>query len=292
MATTKTTSAAPRNIFSAINLWMPTLSNTEMRIAQYFYHHYDDVAVMPMLKVAQKCNCSEGSIDRFCKKLGCSGFAQAKEMLATHSFPAENAVNTVQIEKQTSIEDLTQNISELYIHTLQRTMELNSSENFQTAINHIAKAKRLFLFGIGDALIPCLCAYYRFRRIGIICIFDADADMQMINASLIQPDDVVIAISHSGKTRHVNEAVRMAHDSKAFTIGITQSVKSPMTQYCDLLFFNAVSDITVGKTIVAHRLAESTIIEILYAGVINLIPDQANAFLKKSADILTINKTY
>ncbi len=141
-----------------------------------------------------------------------------------------------------------------------------------------------------ERLIPCMTAYYRFRRIGFPCFFDADSDMQMINASMIRSGDVVIAVSHSGISRHVNEALRAAKEAGAFTIGITQSVKAPMTQFCDLLFFNSISDVTVGKTIVAHRLAESTIIEVLYAGVMALDPGRATECLKRSSKTMEINK--
>ena len=101
---------------------------------------------------------------------------------------------------------------------------------------------------------------------------------------------MVIAISHSGMSRTVNAAVKAAHEAGAFTIGITQSVKSTMTQYCNLIFYNATSDITVGKEIVAHRFSENAIIEILYASVVSKMPETANYHLRKSAEILTANK--
>ena len=114
--------------------------------------------------------------------------------------------------------------------------------------------------------------------------------MQIIHAANIKKEDVAIAISHSGKTRHVVEAMKTAKEAGAYTISISQSARSPMSKYSDLEFYNAVSDITIDKTIVAHRLAENTIVEILYAGVVVLMPEQANEILKKSAEILAVNK--
>ena len=77
------------NIFTAIRLWKPSLSKTENRIADYFYNHPQEAANQSMLKVAEICHCGEGSIDRFCKKMGYSGFAQVKEMLATQNATSE-----------------------------------------------------------------------------------------------------------------------------------------------------------------------------------------------------------
>ena len=278
------------NIFTAIRLWKPSLSKTENRIADYFYNHPQEAANQSMLKVAEICHCGEGSIDRFCKKMGYSGFAQVKEMLATQNATSEALVQQVDIEQHDSIESISEQIFNLYTHTIQLTMELNSPSVFQEATNRIVSAKHIFFYGIGDATVPCLCASYRFRRIGFNCYFDFDPDMQLITASNIASDDVVIAISHSGMSRTVNAAVKAAHEAGAFTIGITQSVKSTMTQYCNLIFYNATSDITVGKEIVAHRFSENAIIEILYASVVSKMPETANYHLRKSAEILTANK--
>ena len=94
------------NIFTAIRLWKPSLSKTENRIADYFYNHPQEAANQSMLKVAEICHCGEGSIDRFCKKMGYSGFAQVKEMLATQNATSEALVQQVDIEQHDSIESI------------------------------------------------------------------------------------------------------------------------------------------------------------------------------------------
>ena len=278
------------NIFTAIRLWKPSLSKTESRIADYFYGHPLEASSQPMLKVAEICHCGEGSIDRFCKKLGFSGFAQVKEKLATQTDVSEALVQQVDVEQHTSIKSLSEQMCDLYTSTIQLTMELNPPSSFQTATEKLLSANRIFFYGIGDATVPCLCANYRFRRIGFDCFFDFDSDMQLITASNIAGNDVVIAISHTGMSRTVNAAVKAAHEARAFTIGITQAVKSNMAPYCDLLFYNATSDITVGKEIVAHRFAENAIIEILYASVVSQMPEAASEHLRKSTEILAANK--
>ena len=279
----------PRNIFTTIRFHLPNLSRVEKRIADYLLENHAEAASLPLAEIAQKCGCGEASIVRFSRTIGCSGFTEMKQLLASQQ-DMDAGTPEIRIGSGESIRELADNICSLYIETLQRTMELNPARQFETAVRHLAEARSIYFFGIGDALVPCECGYYRFRRIGFPCFFDADADMQMIHAANIRKGDVAIAISHSGMTRHVVQAVKAARNAGACVIGITQASRSPFDKYCDLVFYNAVSDITIGKTIVAHRLSESTIMEILYAGVVSLMPEKAKQMLLASSEVMKVNK--
>ena len=280
---------SPRNIFTNIRFYLPDLSRVERRIADYLLETPAEASALPLAEVARRCECGEASVVRFCHRIGCSSFTEMKKLLSSQQ-DTDSVISKIKIEKEDSIRALADNICNLYTETLHQTMELNPASQFEAAVHRIASADILYFFGIGDALVPCVCGYYRFRRIGFPCFFDADADMQMIHAANIKEGDVVIAVSHSGMTRHVVQAVRAARSAGACVIGITQSSRSPFHNYCDIVFYNAVSDITIGKTIVAHRLAESTIIEILYAGVVSLLPEKAKQMLLASSSTMKVNK--
>ncbi len=279
----------PRNIFTTIRFHLPNLSRVERKIAEYLLKHPEEASSLSLAETAKRCGCGEASVVRFSRLIGCGSYTEMKQLLSTQQ-DSEAGVQGIRIESEEPIRELADSICSLYIETIQRTMELNPARQFETAVRYLSEAKSIYFFGIGDALVPCECGYYRFRRIGFPCFFDADADMQMIHAANIREGDVAIAISHSGLTRHVVRAVRAARDAGARIIGITQSSRSPFDKYCDLVFYNAVSDITIGKTIVAHRLAESTIIEILYAGVVSQMPEKAMQMLLASSDVMKVNK--
>lgn len=280
---------SPKNIFTTIRFYRQNLSRVEHRIADFLLENPTEASSMPLSEIARRCGCGEASVVRFCHRIGCSGFTEMKHLLSTQQ-DLDPGSSRIKIDKEHSVQELADNIYTLYTETLQQTMELNPAHQFEEAARSISTAGSIYFFGIGDALVPCMCGYYRFRRIGFPCFFDADADMQMIHAANIKKGDVVIAISHSGMTRHVVEAVKAARGAGACVIGITQSSRSPFHKYCDLVFYNAVSDVTIGKTIVAHRLAESTIVEILYAGVVSLLPEKAKQMLLSSSGLLQVNK--
>ena len=195
------------NIFSIIQFFMPHLTKVGKRIGRRLLEEPREISGLSLAEFAKSCGCGQASIIRFCRDIGFEGYTEVKE-LVTEQYrekPAEEGA--LRLETQESVEALAQNTIHFYMNTLRLISELNPSERFGTAIEKIAESKNIYIFGSGDAIMPCLCAYYRFRRIGIHCFFDADADMQLINAANIREGDIALAISHSGKTRAINTAM-------------------------------------------------------------------------------------
>lgn len=277
------------NILTTIRFFQPTMTLSEQQIADFVLNNYNDIADHSLAKLSEECGCGQATIVRFCRRIGCENFLDFKEKIKSVK-SNEHQMSSYKIRRDSSTEDTIKGIQHLYLDTMKRTDDLNPPHKYEEASKHIARSNHLFLFAVGDALVPCLYAYYRFSRIGLSCFFNEDADMQLIHAAEIKKGDVAIAVSHSGETRHVVRSVQAAHEAGAYTIGITQKSKSSMASYCDLLFYNATSDLSIGKTIVAHRLAESYIFEILYGVTVQHIPEASCETLKYSAELLNANK--
>ena len=109
---------------------------------------------------------------------------------------------------------------------------------------------------------------HQVSKVGIRCAVHIDADTQLVIASTMGKGDVAIALSYSGRSRTVVEAMRLAKENGATTICITKMEKSPLIKHCDIKLFTATTDVTIGKEIIARRIAEQAIMEALYLGLI------------------------
>lgn len=92
--------------------------------------------------------------------------------------------------------------------------------------------------------------------------------MQLMEASNLGPGDVAVIISYEGKSRTVLNAAKVADERGATIICITKMSKSPLLRLSDISLFIATSDVTVGKDIVARRVAEQMVIDALYLSVL------------------------
>jgi RpiR family carbohydrate utilization transcriptional regulator len=78
-------------------------------------------------------------------------------------------------------------------------------------------------YGLGNSGITAADAQHKFFRFGISTVAYADTHIQMMAASVLGPDDVLVAISSSGRSRELLDAVEEATASGATVVAITAS---------------------------------------------------------------------
>ena len=154
------------------------------------------------------------------------------------------------------------------MQTLTDTILLADQEAYEEAVQVLLKAKSIHFFGTGDSAAVCQLFYFKFGRLGIPGSAQQDPVMQLMEASNLGPGDVAVIISYEGKSRTVLNAAKVADERGATIICITKMSKSPLLRLSDISLFIATSDVTVGKDIVARRVAEQMVIDALYLSVL------------------------
>ncbi|MGL6048279.1 MAG: SIS domain-containing protein, partial [Vogesella sp.] len=89
------------------------------------------------------------------------------------------------------------------------------------AVNLLSHARRIEFYGLGNSGIIAADAQHKFFRFGIPTVAYADSHIQIMAATLLTPDDVLVAISSSGRSRELMDAVNAALESGAKVIAIT-----------------------------------------------------------------------
>lgn len=278
------------NIIAKVTFLLPTLSRAEKKAADYLIRHTKQVLNLSLLEFAGRCACGQATIMRLCKKIGTSGYSELKLLLASQISSEVPSGSDTNIKQSTNMHDIIESIFEININTLRKTLDLVDAQEYEKAVSAITQADKVCFFAIGDALFPCYYANFRFRRIGISSFVDPDVDLQLINAANMRKGDVAIAISHSGNSSAVVEAMKTAAKNQATTICITKSGKSELIKHCDIKLFNTTYDTSIGKEIVARRIAEQAIIEALYMGILESSPAKTKEHLKKVSSAIKFNK--
>lgn len=279
-----------RNILATAKFLLPSLTPAERRVAEFVLTSPKEVTKMSLQKLAKRCECGEATVVRLCRTIGLSGYTQFKQQLAVQLLTPTARDETVALPAGHGMEAILESVFELNILNLRKTLEVAVVEEYERACEAIAATEKICFFAIGDASFPCNYASLRFRRIGYDCFSDSDADIQIVNACNMKKGDVAIAISHSGRTKQVVEAMRIAKERGAFTICITKAGKSELTRYSDVVLYNVTTDSTVDKEIIARRVAEQAMLDAIYMGVLRRGEDDSFEKLKEVSDSLRVNK--
>lgn len=239
---------------------LSSLPSSEKAAAMYLIDNLPRISDMQLNMVTGKARLNSSSVIRLCKRMGYKGFLDFREDVRRAE---ENTQSVQPVAEQPSAQKLMSMVIEKNMETMASTLALVSDE-YEKVVRALEQANVVIMFGNGDAIIPCEFIKIKMMKIGKTCVTYSDQDLQVFSASAVQAGDVVLAVSHTGRSKSVVEAMRIASGRGAITIGLTAFPKSPLHKYCKYVLYAGTVDETDAGDIIARRVAEQTILETLY----------------------------
>lgn len=274
-----------QNPYLILNNLYPNMYNVEKKIADFILENKSKVSSMTVAQVARELKIAESSIVRFSKTLGYSGFTELKLNLVRHS---DNSSTTIyeDIDLNDDVVTVTKKVFNGNISVLQDSLNMIDFNKIKDAINAIDKAKKIIFYGVGSSSTIANDFYYRFMRIDLPAQAITDPHIGYVAASLMDENCVAIAISHTGRTKEIVDNIKMAKNKKATTISITSSLKSPLTEYSDIVLCISSKEIQSSNEAIASRIAHITLLDSIYAGLALKRKEQVLPLIKNMNDIL------
>ncbi|MBA4492855.1 MurR/RpiR family transcriptional regulator [Paenactinomyces guangxiensis] len=202
-------------------------SAKERQLADYIVKHKETIANINIGELADKTNTSPSTITRFCKKLGCQNFVEFKVLLNRSTF------------KKLPDEDYLNQVKHNYLESIQSTAAMLNMEQVNQVIQWIKEAGKIGIYGVGSSGLSALELKYRLMRMGFLVDALIDSHLMLMNATLVRRQDLIIAISNSGTTKEVIEAVREAKRQGAKVVSITNHDYTPLTNASDLVLLTS-----------------------------------------------------
>jgi DNA-binding MurR/RpiR family transcriptional regulator len=101
-------------------------------------------------------------------------------------------------------------------------------------------------------------------RVKKTVIYYSDTHAQLSSAANIESDDLAIAISYSGQTIEVYEALKTAKSRGAETIAISRYGENPLNEIADIKLQVAGSEKNLRLGAITSRIAQLTAVDILF----------------------------
>ncbi|MBO5945805.1 MAG: MurR/RpiR family transcriptional regulator [Clostridia bacterium] len=245
-----------------IKVLYDAMGKAEKKIADFLLK--DPKAILPLSIVdfAEACGVGEATIVRFSKRLGLDGYQQLKISLAQED---EGVPVDENIKKGDTAFSIFSKVCNDITSSLEKTKVVLNEEAIGAFCNAVMKAKEVSVFGLGNSAPVALDATHKFLRLGIRAHAYTDNHMQAIIASHLGKGDLALAISHSGSSRDIVEAMRIAKASGAVTVAITNNGKAPIDEYCDIVL-HTISDETNYRILgLSSRIAQLAIVDATYS---------------------------
>jgi len=160
----------PLTFDEQINTSLETMTPAEQRVARFFQENREEVLIASASALAGKAGTSDATVIRTAKALGFAGMEALRRTLAAelrqNLSPAGRLARTLREvgNDLAAAFDATLDIHQKAIEGLRRDI---TPENFETAVQYIVDAGRVFIFGIGPSSAMADYFMIQLRRFGI-----------------------------------------------------------------------------------------------------------------------------
>lgn len=241
------------------------MRKSEVKVAQYVLDNMDAVVHMRIVDLAQEAQVSEPTIVRFCRALGLNGFQAFKVRLA-QSNTTQHSIGQFAIAEDDTSSDIVRKIFDTSITQVMNVRRDLNPKQVGDAVDALIKSKRVEFYGFGASGAVAMDAMHKFFRLQFSAVAYSDPHMQSMSAVTLQKNDVVVAISQSGRTKDLLHAMEMAQNQGAHVISLSPP-NTPVSDLADLPIHVHINEDTDVFTPMTSRIAHLLVIDCLAVGV-------------------------
>ncbi|MEV0846699.1 MurR/RpiR family transcriptional regulator [Streptomyces sp. NPDC049954] len=267
------TEAPALDVLVRIRGAVPSLQPAEQRVAAAVLGDPAGAARMSSTTLATQARTSVTTVMRFCRAIGLSNYPQLRIALAS-SAAREDARNSDRYwadDGDISEDDTLTQVVDKVIYNEARTLEDTRAQLeldvLARAVDAVAKARRIDVFGIGASGFVGQDLHQKLHRIGLMAFVWTDGHAALTASALLGEGDVALGISHSGSTVDTVEPLQAAGDRGATTIALTNFAGSPLAECADHVLTTAVREMPLRSGATASRIAQLAVVDCLFVGV-------------------------
>jgi len=269
----------PPSLIASIEQARTTLRRSERKVADYVLAHAEEVIHLRIVDLARAAGVSEPTVVRFCRAIGCNGFQGFKLALAQHVAHAPSYA-PFSLTEQDSARDYSSKVFDATIGTLRQVRDQLDARVIEQAVAALASARRVEFYGFGASSAVAMDAQHKFFRLQIPSAAYADPHLQTMSAMSLDQDDVVVAISQSGRTQALLDAMQLVQEAGARVIGLAPG-QTPVATECDLAIHIDAREESAHYAPLPSRIAHMAVIDVLAVGVSRAKGPVVNAHLQK-----------
>lgn len=185
-------------MINRVSAAMDIMTKTERQVAEYFLTHAGEFAFLTLDKLSREANTSTTSVIRFCRRLGFEGFKEFQEELRSGMKNQSTLSFRMHRNSDTPSGDLRSRVLSEGIEALTATYDDLPQETLDAAIDRIASARRIMVYGMRESHAMVHYIYSRLitvRNEVYICTGSA-AHMVESMLGLSEEDLCIFAIFH------------------------------------------------------------------------------------------------
>lgn len=260
-------------------------SRAERRVADAVLADQERTIRDSVTDLAERAEVGETTVIRFCRKVGYRGYQEFKLALAQDLVEVEGRTEAVlgPVEFGDPPGVINQKLTQAMEGVIRDTASLLSLEQVERAATLLVDAARIVAVGVGHSGVSARDVGYRLLRLGLPVATELDSHLMAMRLSLTGPGEVVFAISASGSTKDIVDAVSLAKARGAAIICLTAHAQSPLARLADCILLTTVRESPFEGGSFATKIAQMYVIDLVAMVAATKRPEATMAAVQRTA---------
>jgi RpiR family carbohydrate utilization transcriptional regulator len=250
---------------------LPALPPAQQRLAAYLLRNVATASDLGISDLAEAAGVSIGTISLLCRRLGLRGYQDLRLAWAREAVTAAS-VGGGKILALQSAEDAEPDSTKYAIlrvfgantEALVETAQHLDEGALDLAASRMANARRVEWVGAGTASLVAAEGALKLRKLGIDAVAHFDSHQQSMSAAVLNETDVLVAVSHSGRTADVLRCVQLGREAGAQIVAITGPGPSPIESLADIVLATVSYDTAFQVEPMASTIVELSVVQLLF----------------------------
>lgn len=239
--------------------------SSEKKIADFILGFPELAVNANVSELANYSNVSDATVIRFCKHIGYQGYYQLRINLSRDLGRKQTYLS----EQLDGDNDTVGGLFKVFASDMLKIGQNLDHATILDCANLIKNCKQAHIIAVGNTSPFAQYMGFRLGRLGVKCSYGMIPEYFLNHVNLADNEDIVIAISQSGCSKQVVQAMELAKEKGLKQIAITAYKYSPVSSLADYLLLSDVGERTIYSTKNYSHLYEAAVIDALLYYVTN-----------------------
>jgi DNA-binding MurR/RpiR family transcriptional regulator len=261
---------ATGDIVAQLRSLLPALAPAERRVGEVIVSDPGGAAGLTITDLAGAAKTSETTVIRFCRSVGVDSYPALRLLVAAWTGRNEAMDQprlAPEIDPDDDLASVVTRIGQSATSAVRETADSIDLVELERAVAAIVAARRIDAYGVGASGLVAEDLQRKLHRIGLSAWAWPDPHMALTSAANLGAEDVLVAVSHSGRTNDTLDPLIEARSRGACVIAITNFVRSPLAAEADIVLTTVSDETTFRSGAMASRIAALVVVDCLFVGV-------------------------
>lgn len=279
------------NVLSTIRAKYNTLSAAQRTVADYVLGNAERVMTSSLGELAGACSVSEPTVIRFLRKLDCDSYQVFRVNIARELASGKPDPIYEEVGRGDGAAEIAEKVLASTARSIADAAEVIDRDELAAVRDAIIGAGKILIVGMGASAAPAYDLHHKLIKLGLNAEFSHDPHMINILCGNLKSGDLLVVFSHSGESREVLDAARIARSAGCPLAAITSYGRSSLALLCDHVLLSSSRETRYRSDAMTSRIIQMTIIDMIYISLAISMGDDALESIDRSRVAVAKNKT-